>query len=112
MSAWPKRRESGKPPAGGPARAAAACWALSDPDRWELAKALAKERRLSQREGMRLLGLKGRNGDRAVSRWFQALEYGGLVTKSAPADDGRQREYRLTREGEVVVMALLGLEQG
>jgi hypothetical protein len=110
MSDWPKRREAGEPPAPGPERVAAACWALSDPNRWLLAKVLVRERRVSVQDAVRLTGAKGRSGERSAGRWLQALHHAGLVTQWSAADDLRQRVYRLTPHGEVVVMALMGLE--
>ncbi len=87
-------------------RAQQAFWALGDEGRWAVARLLAQERVLTVSVAARRLGLL----QQTASRYLQELWKAGLVSREAPADDGRRREFRLTETGAALVQAgmLLG----
>ena len=82
-------------------RAQDAFWALGDGGRWAVARLLAKERVLTAGEVAQRLGLVPQR----ASRFLQVLWKAGIVSREAPADDGRRREFRLTVTGEALVQA-------
>ena len=81
-------------------------WALGDAGRWAVARLLAGHRALTVTEAARLSGVP----ERSVSRHFLELWRAGLVSREAPADDGRARVFRLTDTGEGLVQAGMLLE--
>jgi len=90
----------------GPGRAALVFVALGVPARWGLVRLVGQHRALTLKEAARLAGLS----KQAASQHFQILWDAGLVSREAPADDGRARVFRLTETGEGLVQAGLLLE--
>ena len=83
------------------ARAWGAYWALGDAGRWGMALLLTREGALTVAEAAGRLGVSRRS----ASRHLQALWKAGIVSRVAPEDDGRRREFRLTDQGAALVQA-------
>ena len=106
MKRPPDKRSKLAPPLPEGERAWGAFWALGDGGRWAVAGLLAAHRALTVTEAARLSGV----AERSVSRHFLELWRAGLVSREAPADDGRERFFRLTYTGEGLVQAGMLLE--